>query len=100
MPQGLQVWDANGNLTFDTNYGVSRIIGSMFISGSAGSSPIPFLGTGSNLLAFWASNNFGNMGDGGWPQLYITGNNTLNWSGLFISSDQFPREVIIGEATR
>lgn len=99
MPQGLQVFNSAGQVTFDSSYGVSRILGSMFISASSGSMSIPFIGTGSTKLAFWASNNFGTISDGTWPQLYISGNN-LVWSGLLIPSGEFPREVIIGESTR
>lgn len=98
MPQGLQIFNSAGQITFDSSYGVSRILGSMMISTQTGSAPIPFRGTGAAKLAFWASNNFGTINDGTWPQLYITGN-TLIWSDLLIPSFEFPREVIIGEST-
>lgn len=99
MPQGLQIFNSAGQVTFDSSYGISRILGSIFVNGSSGNISIPFIGTGANKLAFWASNNFGTINDGTWPQLYITGN-TLIWSGLLIPSFEFPREVIIGESTR
>ena len=37
MGAGLQVWDASGNLIFDTPDRVGRIVGSTTTSGSAGS---------------------------------------------------------------
>jgi len=97
MPQGLQIFNSAGQVTFDSSYGVSRILGSMMISTRTGSMPIPFGGTGATKLAFWASNNFGNTG-GEWPQLYVSGN-SLVWDAPIPAGD-FPREVIIGECTR
>ena len=98
MPQGLQVFNSAGQVTFDSSYGVSRILGSMMISTQTGSVPIPFGGTGATKLAFWASNNFGDTGAADWPQLYISGN-SLVWD-VRLPAGYFPREVIIGECTR
>lgn len=104
MPQGLQVFDSTGEVSFDSSYGVSRILGSVFVSGWMGFVNIPFAGTGSTKFAFWASNNFGNIaGSGTWPKLWVSGNTVLNWDALYITSETPEagiREVIICEATR
>lgn len=44
MPQGLQIWDANGNLMLDTTSRTGRVIGSIALAASAsGSLNVPKL---------------------------------------------------------
>lgn len=41
MPQGLQIWDASGNLILDTTSNVGRVIGSQVLAGGATGSITP-----------------------------------------------------------
>lgn len=41
MPQGLQIWDAAGNIVLDTNYRTARRLGSVVTGTSNGSLYIP-----------------------------------------------------------
>ena len=52
MPQGLQVWDAAGNLILDTSVDVGRVIGTLPVNAnSAGFQDITVLNAGEKLWA-------------------------------------------------
>lgn len=46
MPQGLQVWDANGNLIIDVTDRLTRVLGEFYTGTSNGSVTNPGLTTG------------------------------------------------------
>jgi len=50
MPQGLQIWDASGNLIFDTNTLAPRILTSVAIGTTNGSQSVT-IPAGNNVIA-------------------------------------------------
>lgn len=57
MPQGLQIWDENGNLILDATTKIARIY-QTFASGTAnGSVNVPELGDGGEPFAFVEDNS-------------------------------------------
>lgn len=46
MPQGLQIWDANGNITFDSTVNTTYILGSGQTTSTNGSIDVPALANG------------------------------------------------------
>lgn len=74
MGAGLQVWNASGQLIFDTPDRMGRIVGSATTGTSAGSLnfPIPAGCTG-----FWFAS--GIPGIGGMPSISLSGG-TLSWT--------------------
>lgn len=76
MGAGLQVWDALGNLIFDTPDRVGRIVGT--ITTTAGGSGSQAFTVPSGCTPFWFASN--NSRVYGCPSVTISGG-TLSWSG-------------------
>lgn len=80
MPQGLEVYNSSGVLTFSTADYLARICGIIFTDQTAGSVNIPLLATG-QAFAFWFS-----YGDHAYyGQAYVRcvpqiSGSTLSWS--------------------
>jgi hypothetical protein len=75
VPAGLQVWDASGNLIFDTPDRIGRIVGS--ITTTAGSSGSVSFTVPSGCTPFWFSSTAAQLG--GSPKVTISGG-TISWS--------------------
>lgn len=77
MPQGLQVWNADGSLQIDTNTNLGRFLGTVETGGVNGSLDVPGFAQGTPwflvmLLGVASYNTFV-------PQVTIAGN-TISWN--------------------
>lgn len=71
MPQGLQVWDANGVLTLDITTRLTRLVGSITTGVVDGSYTIPFE-TGSPFIVVMDNSQiYTRRGPGVWLEGYI-----------------------------
>ena len=90
MAQGLQVWDASGNLAIDTSGSLGTVAGSVAYGNTNGSVTIPEFSMGRPL---W----FVLPGAGGssvyQPNISVSGN-TLSWSWTVPGSASNPPGVI------
>lgn len=57
MPQGLQVWNANGQITLDTSTSVGRVIGAFSVAANSTGSTTITLAAGERLWAALAANS-------------------------------------------
>lgn len=80
MPSGMQCWDANGNLLVDFTTRLSRMLGSQYIDGTAGSLMDANLAQGEPFAVFQPEQLFNHIsGDSPRPNIIISGN-TISWS--------------------
>jgi hypothetical protein len=90
MPQGLQVWDAAGNVAIDTTSSVGTIVGSVAYGNTNGSATISEFSLGRPV---W----FVLPGTGGssvyQPNITVSGN-TLSWTWTISGSASNPPGVI------
>lgn len=77
MARGLQVFNAAGGVIFDTNDRLTRMIGSMLISG-AGSITVPEFAQGGGFYFAFPQRDFNGLITG-YPVIDISGT-TLSWS--------------------
>ncbi len=76
MPQGLQVFDASGNITLDLTDRVGRILGAQVITSANGSvTNVGFAG----LTPFWLATPLVNFGTFSPTFSFNTSTNTLSW---------------------
>ena len=91
MPSGLQVWDANGRVLFDSNSNTTKIVGSVNTGTSGGSITVPEFTLGQGWAAVNKINtdtsNFDDLMLGNFPAIEINGN-TLSWSFLSFDIDK------------
>lgn len=91
MPAGLQCFDANGNLCFDSDSNTTRILGSINTGTNNGSITVPEFLTRKGWVAVnyivTDASNFGPLYFSGLPQINISGT-TLSWvfNGFSIDS--------------
>lgn len=78
MPQGLQIWDASGNLVVDLTDHFGRLIGYQNVSSSGSFSSSEF-SKGTPFYLYLPSNYNQN-----YPSIFFSGN-TLNWTGSSFS---------------
>lgn len=77
MPQGLQIWDASGNLTFDTNARPLRVKGIVNTTAGVSGSVVVDL-QGGELFYIVQTTSPSNYDR---PAISVSGGNTINWSG-------------------
>ena len=76
MGQGLQIWDASGNLIFDTPDRIGRIVGSVATTAGVSGSVTFTIPTG--CTPFWFSTTASQIN--GTPNISVSGG-TISWSG-------------------
>lgn len=79
MPQGLQIWDASGNLIFDTNTAAGRVLGIVNVTAAAaGSTTNAGLTTGTPFWYFQTTTTqyFSKV-----PTITVSGT-TLSWDDV------------------
>lgn len=77
MPQGLQVWDASGNLVLDITDSITRVVAVIDVAaGASGTYQLP------EGRPFWYScnNNFSAVGSSYAPAVSVDSNNLLSYS--------------------
>jgi hypothetical protein len=80
MAAGLQVWDASGNLIFDTPDRVGRIVGSLTTTAGGGGSQNFTVPTG--CTPFWFSNTDSQINGTPAVSVSVSGTTcTVSWSG-------------------
>lgn len=79
MPQGLQIWNAAGDLVFDIGDRIMRMIGSFETGGSAGSLVEPGFAAGTPW-AFATVPSTGGVSYGGGTMITFSGT-TMSWEG-------------------
>jgi len=80
MAYGLQLWDAQGNLTLDTSHSVLRIIASVSVVGGSGGSVYDTRMASGGWVAFQPDNYNGYLSGGLIrPQFSFSGG-TLTWT--------------------
>lgn len=75
MPQGLEIWDANGNKVFDTSSRLGKVVGVITVTTWGSGSVTVDPGLGSIFTAIQSLDFLPRTGS----QITITGN-TINWS--------------------
>jgi hypothetical protein len=79
MPQGLQVWDASGNIVIDTSYSIGRMFGVVTInSGNQSGSLVEAAFATGTPFFICVPNENASWSDGANPVVTISGN-TLSW---------------------
>jgi hypothetical protein len=80
MPQGLQVWNAAGQLTLDTGTRISRLHGSFLTTSGAGSIILPSLAQGDPFFLLTVPSF--NPSDNNYARPTITrSGTTISWTG-------------------
>lgn len=76
MPQGLQVWDASGNVLLDTSVDIGRVMGTISVSANSNSyQDISGINSGETLWVALLS-----VGALGKNQVWVTTNSRVNWN--------------------
>lgn len=88
MSQGLQVWDAAGNLVLDVTNRLTRIIGTVYSGESDGSIQVPEFATGDAWVCVQQANSFNSIGDATRLIKTTISGTTLSWA--FVGPTDWP----------
>jgi len=87
MPQGLQVFNADGSIRLDTNSLLGRVFGSVYVAANQLSGSIydaRFLSGNAFLIGLFSFGDFGGASGGAGPAFsqisYYASNGTIYWS--------------------
>lgn len=95
MPQGLQLWDASGNLILDTSTGIGRHTGTADIGVSPSSGTITVPGYASGAAVWFLTTFSQTLGHP--PTIYDFGEGSYGVSGADISWTSYgPQKIVYG----
>lgn len=87
VPQGLQVWDENGNIILDTDDMLGKVLGVRAINAASGSITDARLTEGQPFYAFYTSEPAQWFGEG--PMRVSISGSTISWSAWSRFSSAF-----------
>lgn len=97
MPQGLQIFNADGSLQIDTNDSITRFLTRITVPVSDGSVTIPGLNTGRPFYILMATNHLAENPRQLYPPVISISGTTLSWTwGAIAAWARMPYDLAVG----
>ena len=79
MPAGLQLWDANGNMTLDTTDRLTQFLGQVGVGTGAGSVSVPQTGAGNKIWGYFIPDTM-DVGTRGSLPIFSIDSSSISWT--------------------